>query len=473
MVFSGLLFLWYFLPIFLLFYFVAPTQWKNTVALICSCFFYAWGAPEFFLGLFPSLIIDFYLVRLSNLSRGNLQKWLFRINIGLIILLLLVAKYLNFFVDNINQVVNLWGANGIIIKNIILPIGISFITFQRLSYVLDCKAKKTKPLENFQNYALYILLFPQLIAGPIIRFNEIAAQLINRQHQDTIDDKLSGFFRFIIGLAKKVLIADTLGSVADGIFDLAPESLNMATAWLGIIAYAFQIYFDFSGYSDMAIGIARMMGFRFPENFNFPYISQSITEFWRRWHITLGNWMRDYLYIPLGGNRVSTNRMYLNLWIVFLLSGLWHGAAWTFIIWGAFHGLFLILDRLFLLKLLKKWGKFPAILLTYFIVLIGWVFFKANDFPHALGYIQQLFSFNLGGLIYYTSNKFWFFLVIAFCFSFIGIFPKVEDRVVVFFDNTTTLWLLNLKVVITLFLGSYCLLEVMASDFNPFIYFQF
>ena len=473
MVFSGLLFLWYFLPIFLLFYFVAPTQWKNTVALIGSCFFYAWGAPEFFLGLFPSLIIDFYLVRLSNLSKGNLQKWLFRINIGLIILLLLVAKYLNFFVDNINQVVNLWGANGIIIKNIILPIGISFITFQRLSYVLDCKAKKTKPLENFQNYALYILLFPQLIAGPIIRFNEIAAQLINRQHQDTIDDKLSGFFRFIIGLAKKVLIADTLGSVADGIFDLAPESLNMATAWLGIIAYAFQIYFDFSGYSDMAIGIARMMGFRFPENFNFPYISQSITEFWRRWHITLGNWMRDYLYIPLGGNRVSTNRMYLNLWIVFLLSGLWHGAAWTFIIWGAFHGLFLILDRLFLLKLLKKWGKFPAILLTYFIVLIGWVFFKANDFSHALGYIQQLFSFNLGSLIYYTSNKFWFFLVIAFCFSFIGIFPKVEDRVVVFFDNTTTLWLLNLKVVITLFLGSYCLLEVMASDFNPFIYFQF
>ena len=342
-----------------------------------------------------------------------------------------------------------------------------------MSYVLDCKAKKTKPLENFQNYALYILLFPQLIAGPIIRFNEIAAQLINRQHQDTIDDKLSGFFRFIIGLAKKVLIADTLGSVADGIFDLAPESLNMATAWLGIIAYAFQIYFDFSGYSDMAIGIARMMGFRFPENFNFPYISQSITEFWRRWHITLGNWMRDYLYIPLGGNRVSTNRMYLNLWIVFLLSGLWHGAAWTFIIWGAFHGLFLILDRLFLLKLLKKWGKFPAILLTYFIVLIGWVFFKANDFSHALGYIQQLFSFNLGSLIYYTSNKFWFFLVIAFCFSFIGIFPKVEDRVVVFFDNTTTLWLLNLKVVITLFLGSYCLLEVMASDFNPFIYFQF
>jgi len=473
MVFSGLLFLWYFLPIFLLFYFAAPTQWKNTVALLGSCFFYAWGAPEFFFLLFPSLIIDFYLVRLTNLSIGKLQKCLYAVNLTLIILLLLIAKYLNFFVENINQVVQLWGANGINMKAIVLPIGISFITFQRISYVIDCWTKKTTPLVHFQNYALYILLFPQLIAGPIIRFNEIAGQIINRQQQDTIDYKLSGFFRFIIGLSKKVLIADSIGLVVDGIFGMPLGNLNMATAWLGIIAYSFQIYYDFSGYSDMAIGIARMLGFRFPENFNFPYIAQNISEFWRRWHITLGNWMRDYLYIPLGGNRVSKGRMYVNLWTVFLLSGLWHGAAWTFIFWGAFHGLFLILDRLFLINYLTKLGKIPAILITYFIVLIGWVFFRADTFSYALGYIQQLFSFKLGSLVYYASNKFWWMLLVAIVFAFYGVLPKMEQKVASIFANAPNNGILTLKCFVAFILGSYCLLETMASDFNPFIYFRF
>ncbi len=473
MVFSGLLFLWYFLPIFLLFYFAAPSQWKNTVALVGSCFFYAWGAPEFFLFLFPSLIIDFYLVRLTNLSIGSLQKWLYGLNLTLILLLLLIAKYLNFFVGNINQFVQLWGANGIAMKAIVLPIGISFITFQRISYVIDCWTKKTAPLVQFQNYALYILLFPQLIAGPIIRFNEVAAQLINRQQQDTIDFKLSGFFRFIIGLSKKVLIADTIGVVVDGIFEMPLGNLNMATAWLGIIAYSFQIYYDFSGYSDMAIGLARMLGFRFPENFNFPYIAQNISEFWRRWHITLGNWMRDYLYIPLGGNRVSKRRMYFNLWTVFLLSGLWHGAAWTFIFWGAFHGLFLILDRLFLIKYLTKLGKIPAMLITYFIVLIGWIFFRADSFSDAVGYIQQLFSMDLGGIVYYVSNKFWLVLVVAIVFAFFGLLPKMEKKVANIFANAPNTRMLLLKSFLAFILGSYCLVETMASDFNPFIYFRF
>jgi len=473
MVFSSLLFLWSFLPVFLVFYFVAPLQWRNIVALLGSCFFYAWGAPEFFLLLFPSLILDFYLVRLTTFSTGKSQKWLYGINLALIISMLLIAKYLNFFVENINEVVSIWGSSGVAMKAIVLPIGISFVTFQRISYVVDCWTGRTKPLKNFQNYALYILLFPQLIAGPIIRFNEIAAQIIDRQHQENIHFRLSGFFRFIVGLSKKVIIADTLGWVVDGIFNLPVESLNATTAWVGIIAYSMQIYFDFSGYSDMAIGLSKMLGFKFPENFNFPYISKSITEFWRRWHITLGSWMRDYLYIPLGGNRVSTRRMYFNLWVVFLISGLWHGAAWTFIIWGAFHGAFLILDRLFLGRFLKKIGTIPATAFTYFIVLMGWVFFRATDFSHAIHYIYQLFSFDFNGMYFYTSNKFWVMLIVGLLFAFWGMIPAIEKAVNDLFEANQSLKKQFFQTLIALFLIGYCLLEVTSSTFNPFIYFRF
>ncbi|MEM8909230.1 MAG: MBOAT family O-acyltransferase, partial [Bacteroidota bacterium] len=334
--------------------------------------------------LFPCLLVDFYSVRLIQHSSGWLRKGLFYTALLQAVMLLLIAKYFNFFIDNLNGFLLFWGGNALRFMEIALPIGISFVTFQRISYLMDCHSGKTRPLDQFADYALYILLFPQLIAGPIIRFNEIAAQILDRRAQENVDHRMQGLFQFIIGLSKKVLIANPLGWVVDGIFAMPFDDLNTGTAWLGIIAYSFQIYFDFSGYSDMAIGLGKMMGFRLPENFNFPYISQSISEFWRRWHITLGNWMRDYLYIPLGGNRVSKRRMYFNLWTVFLLSGLWHGAAWTFVIWGAFHGLFLILDRLFLLRFLQKIGPLPAIFLTYVISLIGWVFFRAADLESAL-----------------------------------------------------------------------------------------
>ena len=473
MVFSSLYFLLYFLPAFLLFYYLSPRSLKNAVALIASCFFYAWGEPEFIFVVFTSLILDFYLVQLMHLSEGKRKRqWLWTsliLNIGL----LLGAKYLNFFVDNINVFTNIFGAKAIHLQNIMLPIGISFISFQKISYVLDCYQKRSKPLYSFVDYALYILFFPQLIAGPIVRFNEIADQLKDRRANETIDNKINGFFRFIIGLSKKVLIANSLGLFVDQVFATAPETMSSFTVWMGMLAYALQIYFDFSGYSDMAIGLALMLGFRFPENFNFPYIAQSITDFWRRWHITLSKWMRDYLYIPLGGNRVSTSRLYLNLWIVFLISGFWHGAAWTFIFWGVFHGFFLILDRLFLLRFLKRIGKIPAVFFTFFIVLIGWVFFRSGSFNYAFSYIGQLFSFQSGGLDFFVDGRFWWSLILGLLFSFSALFSWVESLVNRLFIEYTQLWVLALKSLVSLLLGLICLMDIYASGFNPFIYFQF
>ena len=444
------------------------------MALIGSICFYTWGAPKFILIVLISLIVDFYMVQLFNSSEGRLRKRLLWATIFSNVVILLVSKYLNFFVGNVNSILGMLKIGGIAWKDIILPIGVSFITFQKISYVVDCYRDKVKPLEKLQDYMLYILFFPQLIAGPIVRFNEVASQLIDREAQENIEYRLSGLFRFIIGLSKKVLIANVMGEVVDKIFQLPVESLHSGYAWLGIIAYSFQIYFDFSGYSDMAIGIAKMLGFRFPENFNYPYISQSITEFWRRWHITLGNWMRDYLYIPLGGNRVSTNRLYINLWTVFLISGLWHGAAWTFIIWGAFHGLFLILDRLFLLKILKKIGNIPAVFLTYFIVLIGWVFFRSDGLGNAIHYIYRMFAFDFSTPGVFIQNKFYVIFILATCCSFLGIFKWIEDNAILWYEKiNTNLFVLSLKCMTTVFLGWLCIIEIFGSNFNPFIYFRF
>jgi len=474
MVFSSIIFLLYFLPTILLLYFLSPTRWKNEVALVGSCFFYAWGAPEFFFVVAVSLLIDFYAVQLFQTCQGELRKRIFYGAVFFNVLILLGAKYLNFFAGNVNVLLEIFGGNQFVWKNILLPIGVSFITFQKLSYVFDCYRGKAEPMFRLRDYMLYILFFPQLIAGPIVRFNEVASQIIDRSHQENIDNRLSGLFRFIIGLSKKVLIANVLGEVVDEIFALPSSELPTGLAWLGIIAYSLQIYFDFSGYSDMAIGLARMMGFKFPENFNFPYISQSITEFWRRWHITLSSWMRDYLYIPLGGNRVSKNRMYFNLWAVFLISGFWHGAAWTFIFWGAFHGLFLILDRLFLIDFLKKMGRLPSILFTYVIVLLSWVFFRCETIGEALQYILQMFNFDFSKTGIFIPNKFYVFLLLGLVFAFWGYFKTVEEKAENWYKkiNISPMKLLG-KGFVSILLGWMCLIEIFGSDFNPFIYFKF
>lgn len=329
------------------------------------------------------------------------------------------------------------------------------------------------PLKRVTDYALYILMFPQLIAGPIVRFNEIADQIEDRSRNENFNNRITGFFRFCIGLAKKVLIANVMGEQVDLIFGADHYNFSTTTAWLGIIAYAFQIYFDFSGYSDMAIGIGRMIGFRFPENFNNPYISQSISEFWRRWHITLGRFMRDYLYIPLGGSRVSSGRLYFNLWVVFLVSGLWHGAAWNFVIWGGFHGLFLVLDRWFLLKVLKAIGKIPAILITFIVSLIGWVFFRAENMDLAFQYLDRMFAFDFNNDDFSFNSKFLIILIVGFLFSFWGGFVKIEKWQNHLFAQDKGKSALITMVVISILLFTVSLGSITSSGFNPFIYFRF
>jgi alginate O-acetyltransferase complex protein AlgI len=320
---------------------------------------------------------------------------------------------------------------------------------------------------------LYIVCFPKLIAGPIVRFNLIADQIPHRN--ETTDNRIFGFYRFTIGLAKKVLIANTLGEFATATMSLPTDQLDMASAWFGILAYTFQIYFDFSGYSDMAIGIGKMIGFSFSENFDNPYNSRSITEFWRRWHMTLGEWMKNYLYIPLGGNQVSSNRrLYINLITVFLLSGLWHGASWNFVIWGAFHGTFLILDRMFLYKWLQAIGTIPSVLFTFFVVMIGWVFFSIENFSDAINYIQRLFSFDINLDSFNQGKEFYFTLIIALIISFIGITRFGNNLQSILYNEYSYSAKQALSVlVVAIILYGISASYITASGFNPFIYFRF
>lgn len=481
MVFSSVIFLIWFLPVFLLLYFIVPQVFKNYVALAGSLFFYAWGGPLFVFILLGTITIDYALAIHMHGAPKREKKYLVGFSIVLNLSFLVYAKYSDFFIDNFNAILG----TEVPLLNVVLPIGISFFTFQKLSYIIDVYRGR-EPQQNWANFALYILLFPQLIAGPIVRYKDIADQLTNRSIRDTIDDKIMGLYRFILGLSKKVLLANYFGYYADEYFHWHAEfylgETTMAmpwwAAWIGILAYTFQIYFDFSGYSDMAIGIGRMLGFKFPENFNFPYIAQNITEFWRRWHITLSNWMRDYLYIPLGGNRVSEQRLYVNLAVVFLISGFWHGAAWVFIIWGAWHGLFLILDRLFLKDALKKLGKVPSIMVTFFIVVIGWVFFRSINMEFATDYLLTMFG---GGNVplheidsfLWPDFKMVFMFALAFIFSFIGAHQKLETWL-----TSEQLWKNRLLPFLgmsagCLLLFGMCVMKISAQGFNPFIYFRF
>ena len=473
MVFSSSIFLLYFLPLFLLVYTATPKKFKNYTLLLASIFFYSWGAPKFIFVILASTIVDFYIVKQLFLSVNQQRKKLFLassivLNLGL----LLYFKYANFFVENVNLLLQSIGIEQLGWTSVALPIGISFYTFQTLTYSIDVYRGLHKPLDKLTDYLLYILSFPQMIAGPIVRFTSVADQIQNRA--DTIDDKLIGFYRFCIGLAKKVLIANVMAEQADAIFNSDYSQLSTYSAWIGTVAYTFQIYFDFSGYSDMAIGLGRMMGFRFPENFDSPYISKSISEFWRRWHMTLGNFMRDYLYIPLGGNRVDTkSRLYFNLWFVFLLSGLWHGASWNYVIWGAYHGVFLILERLFLKNLLKKAGSFFATLFTFFVVMIGWVIFRIEAGEQIIPFLSQLFSFEGTSLIS-TIASFWFILACAFFFAFFST-TKFSKKIEAFFfqkENYSSAQHISLTALsVVLFLLS--LSFITSAGFNPFIYFRF
>ena len=473
MVFSSSLFLIYFLPVFLIVYFLLPRILKNPFTLLASIFFYAWGAPDFIFIVLGSIVLDFYVVKIMDRAVGSRKMWLLAASMVLNIGLLLYFKYANFFVENVDRALLHFGMEPVHWVKVALPIGISFFTFQKITYAVDVYRKVHAPLRLVTDYALYILMFPQLIAGPIVRYNEIADQLVDRRANENIDNRLTGFFRFVIGLSKKVLIANVLGEEVDHIFHMDPTGIDAYTAWVGIIAYSFQIYFDFSGYSDMAIGIGRMIGFRFPENFNNPYISQNISEFWRRWHITLGRFMKNYLYIPLGGNRVTPARLYFNLWVVFLISGLWHGAAWNFVIWGAFHGLFLIADRMFLLKFYKRIGKVPSILITYFTVLVSWVFFRAETLPGAIAYLKAMFDPGHSGYGMHFDTKFYTIMVVAIFFSFWGGIKKIEKWQEKLFGEEQKTARIVLMSVFSILFFIICLSAITASGFNPFIYFRF
>jgi alginate O-acetyltransferase complex protein AlgI len=474
MVFSSIVFLLGFLPVFLITYYLVPQKFKNVTILLFSIFFYSWGAPKFIFVILGTTFIDFHLVKWMDAMKSTLHRRLMltlsvSINLGL----LFYFKYSNFFIENFNQLLSAFGSENVQWTKLILPIGISFYTFETITYVVDVYRRVHAPLHNFWDYQLYIILYPKLIAGPIIRYHQLADQITDRSGNETTDNRLTGFYRFVIGLAKKVLIANHMGQQADLIMAMDIQGIASGTAWIGILAYTFQIYFDFSGYSDMAIGLGKMIGFKFPENFNNPYLSRSITEFWRRWHMTLGAWMRNYLYIPLGGNRVKTSRrLYLNLWLVFLASGLWHGASWTFVFWGAYHGFLLVLERGFLLKFYDRIGKLPATLLTFLLVVIGWVFFRIDDFPKAFAFFTKLFSFD-SGFAADTQPGFWFCFVIATLFAFFaygGAGRKIQNAV---YQDAYTKKRHLLIATITIVLLLLSISSITSFGFNPFIYFRF
>lgn len=478
MVFSSFLFVFGFLPIFLVCYFLSPRKGKNLVVLLASYIFYAWGAPKIVPALLVSSLFDFFiskkLAKAQNKKRGLLLFVGISTNLGL----LLYYKYANFFVAEVNRAFSMLDIEAIHWTTIVLPIGISFFTFQKISYLVDVYRDTVSPARSAINYLLYVASFPQLIAGPIVRYHDVSKQIEERTHNVHIF--FEGVCRFCIGLGKKVLIADPMGAVTRNVFRLDAAELSTGYAWLGIMCYAYQIYFDFSGYSDMAIGLGRMMGFRFLENFDRPYTSQNFTEFWRRWHISLSRWMRDYLYIPLGGNRGSKSRVYLNLWIVFLLSGLWHGASWSFLVWGAFHGFFLMLDKLFWLRVSKRLGRFVNTLLTFVLVCVGWVFFRIETIPEAMSYLAHMFNVveyssvsvhALRGMIIHDQGVFIFFLATLLCFA--PSLPKFSDLAKFFSERFSETHLACARFSLSAACLVLSALALATTDFAPFIYFRF
>ncbi|MBQ8958660.1 MAG: MBOAT family protein [Bacteroidales bacterium] len=485
MVFSSNIFLLYFMPSFFLVYFLMPRKTRNYVLLLASLIFYAWGAPEFIIQLIVSLIANFFIVRwMCKTEKTSAKKWLCTLSIVISMGLLFFYKYGNFTMQNLNALLGLTGHAPLSWKRIMLPIGISFFSFQSVTYTLDTYRGVNQPLRKLSDYMLYITMFPQLIAGPIVRYCDVAEQI--RQRESTMADRLQGFYRFVIGLCKKILIADVLGLRVDQMLGTANidaaglsevvsriASLDTGSAWLVALAYTFQIYFDFAGYSDMAIGLGRIMGFKFPENFDNPYNSRSITEFWRRWHKTLGAFIMNYLYIPLGGNRKGQARTYLNLWICFLLSGLWHGASWNFVVWGALHGFFICADKLFLGKVMKKIGTLPSVVLTFLTVNIIWVFFRIEDIGLAWTFVTRMFAFDFSGFAFAGNAQVYTIMALAALFSFLtltGWGKKLEQKVYYTdYSDRQHIWVWIVAALAFIF----CVAALNATSFSPFIYFRF
>lgn len=471
MVFSSNIFLFIFLPLTLLGYFIIRKNLRNIFLLIASLVFYAWGEPWIVLVMMASILINYLCglwisaIKQSYSTRARIFTLVTTVALNLAPLF--YYKYLNFFIATVNDFIGL----SIPLGNIALPIGISFFTFQGMSYVLDLYMGKVEVQKNPVNIALYIALFPQLIAGPIVRYIDVNNQ-INKRSVNS-DKFVHGIRRFAFGLAKKIVIANTMGYIADQIFTVPYRQNTLSVAWIGVISYAMQIYFDFSGYSDMAIGLGKMFGFEFLENFNYPYISRTITDFWRRWHISLSSWFRDYVYIPLGGNRHGNQ--YIHLLIVFILTGLWHGAAWNFLIWGLWHGAFLLLEKLLLKKgILQKIPYLVNWAVSMLIVLVGWVLFRAPDIHYALGYLGVMFGMVTPENVYFSTA--WYLnakLITLLIISCVACIPwrQVFVKTVCHMKGTLVGALCANACVVVLLLISIML--CMNSTYNPFIYFRF
>ncbi|MEI7594611.1 MAG: MBOAT family O-acyltransferase [Bacteroidota bacterium] len=480
MLFSSIIFLFSFLPITLLGYYLINPQYRNYWLLLTSLFFFAWGGVSFTIILIVSIVLNFLfgLLIQKNLENKSAFVWLF-IGVSINIALLGVFKYTNFIVANLNNLFGVINIKQLPATHIILPVGISFYTFHSLSYLVDIYRRKVTAQKNIFDLSLYISMFSQLIAGPIIRYSDVWTQLRNRTH--TLSKFSSGVERFLIGLGKKVLLANVFAKVADDIFAVNAIDLNAPTAWLGIVCYSLQIYCDFAGYSDMAIGLGRMFGFEFLENFNYPYIAKSVKEFWRRWHISLSSFFRDYVYIPLGGNRVKIGRTYLNLLLVFLLTGFWHGASWSFVVWGLFHGFFMVIEKLGFDKVLDRTWKPISNLYTILVVMFAWVLFRADTLTYAVHFWKAMFNFsqntNQIALFYSFMNKeFYYALVVVILGSF-GFYRIVGEKVNLILSNTKFVFFNHVYHFISLsfylFIMIFSTTYLIAGTYNPFIYYRF
>ncbi|MBA3311870.1 MAG: MBOAT family protein [Planctomycetaceae bacterium] len=482
MLFSSPIFLFLFLPVVLWLYVVTPRPLKNILLLLASLLFYAWGERAYVLVMLASIAWNYAFGLLVDRFHGRRAAWwVLTASVVGNLALLVAMKYANFIVDNLNPLLTRGGWSSIELSPVHLPIGISFFTFQALSYVVDVYRRDAKAQKNPAGVALYVALFPQLIAGPIVRYRDVASELVRRRMR--LKDFSEGVVRFSIGLGKKVLIANTLAAPADQIFAIPASELPTAVAWLGILCYSFQIYFDFSGYSDMAIGLGRMFGFHFARNFNYPYISRSVTEFWRRWHISLSTWFRDYVYIPLGGNRCAAWKVYRNLLIVFLLCGLWHGAAWQFLAWGALHGCFLVVERLGFSRLLAYLPRFVGHAYLLLAVAVGWVFFRAADLGQAVDFLSSMTGFATGDAVVHSVARYLANDVsTALIAATIGSLP-ILPRALLACRRLERKWR---PVAIPLQLARYTgrlaavasilvasAVQLAAGTYNPFIYFQF
>ena len=467
MLFSSQVFLYFFLPITLIVYYLSPKKFRNFILLIASLIFYAWGEPVYILIMLFSTVFDYINgLLIDKFQKKNQHKY------AKIVLIVSVVgnlgiigffKYSDFLISNINSLFNL----NISLLAIALPIGISFYTFQTMSYTIDVYKQNVKAQKNFISFATYVTLFPQLIAGPIVKYRDVSESLENRK--ENITDFSEGIKCFIIGLFKKVMIANNVGFIWESIHSLPYSEISLSLAWIGAICYSLQIYYDFSGYSDMAIGLGKMFGFHFLENFNYPYIAKSITDFWRRWHISLSSWFKEYVYIPLGGSRKTIARTVINLLIVWFLTGLWHGASWNFVVWGLYFGVLLIIEKFVLKKVLDKMPSFIRHLYTLFFVIISWVIFACPTLEDGLNYISIMFNFNNEIIstesIYLISTHFVLFII-----AIIGctpIFKKIKEKL----KNNKIFMIIEIIICLVLFFISLSFL--VGSTYNPFLYFRF